>query len=372
MKPHTLSAEQLRAFRFAQSGLLAQPFADLQQCTQQLIGLQAQIHPAAALAAAVRVPNLSHADFDTQLWQDKSLVKIWGQRGTLHIYAQSDWPLIHRVWSGGSWWKQRFIEEVMGTEKDYEKLLNKVEALAKKSPSIGRTELRNLGVPERLLSSWGGLFADLVYQGKLCHVPRQGNEGRFAHRSQWLPELAWQLPPEAAARQEIVKRYLKGYGPASVQDLAHWAGWRMSRAEAELKALEAELLPVQVDGQALWGLKTQSKTLKALPKDALGSMPLLLLPRFDPMVLAHKNKDWLIDASRYKQVWQKAGHVEATVIESGRMVGTWRYAKRKEALEVSVWPFAKLSRSSKAELEERAQILAHCFGLTSAHCIYPQ
>lgn len=370
MKPLTLSAAQLRHFRLGSSGLL-EPFADLQQCAKHLIGLQAQIHPAAAQAAAVRVPNLSHADLDQQLWQDKSLVKIWGQRGTLHIYAQSDWPLIHRVWSGGSWWKQRFIEEVMGTEKDYQNLLNKVEVLAQNSPSIGRTELRKLGVPERLLSSWGGLFADLVYQGKLCHLPRQGNEGRFAHRHHWLPELDWQVPAEALARRTIVLRYLQGYGPASVQDLAHWAGWRVSRAESELQALMAELLAVQVEGQLLWALKSQTQALKNVPKESKSPLPLLLLPRFDPMVLAHKNKDWLIDADRYKQVWQKAGHVEATIISSGRMAGTWRYAKRKQELEVSVWPFAKLSRSSKAALEQRAQTLAHCFGLTSAHCIYP-
>jgi len=371
MKALTLSNAQLRYFRFAQSGLL-EPLADLQACAKLLVGLQAQIHPAAALAAAVRVPNLSHADLDAQLWQDKSLVKIWGQRGTLHIYAQSDWPLIHAVWSGGSWWKRRFLEEGLGTDKDYTRLLNKVEALAKKSPSLGRTELRALGVPERLLSSWGGLFADLVYQGKLCHLPRQGNEGRFAHRSQWLPDLDWQLPAEGLARREIVKRYLSGYGPASVQDLAHWTGWRVSRAETELKALQDELLAVQVEGQVLWALKSQAPALKTLPKDANSALPLLLLPRFDPMVLAHKNKDWLIDTERYKQVWQKAGHVEATVIESGRMAGTWRYAKRKQNLEVSVWPFAALSRSTKLQLEERAQVLAQCFGLASAHCIYPQ
>jgi hypothetical protein len=370
MKALTLSSAQLRHFRFAQSGLL-EPLADLQECAQRLVGLQAQIHPAAALAAAVRVPNLSHADLDSQLWHDKSLVKIWGQRGTLHIYAQSDWPLIHAVWSGGSWWKRRFIEEGLGTEKDYTRLLNKVESLAQKSPSLGRTELRALGVPERLLSSWGGLFADLVYQGKLCHLPRQGNEGRFAHRSQWLPELEWPLPAEATARREIVLRYLAGYGPASGQDLAHWAGWRVSRAETELKALQAELCAVQVEGQALWALKSQVPALNTWPKDSNADLPLLLLPRFDPMVLAHKNKDWLIDVERYKQVWQKAGHIEATVIESGRMAGTWRYAKRKQNLEVSVWPFAKLSRSSKVALEVRAQVLAQCFGLASAHCIYP-
>lgn len=371
MKPLSLSAAQLRAFRFAKSGLLT-PFVDLQQCVQTLVGLQAQIHSAAVLAAATRLPQLSYADFDAQLWQVKKLIKIWGQRGTLHIYASGDWPLIHAVWSGGSWWKRRFLEEGLGTEKDYDQLLNQVENLALSSASLGRTELRNLGIPERLLSSWGGLFADLVYQGKLCHLPRQGNEGRFAHRSQWVPELAWRLPTQAQAHREVVLRYLAAYGPASVQDLAHWAGWRVSRAEAELKNGRAALSEVVVAGESLWALKSQLTELEALAKKPEIDWPLLLLPRFDPMVLAHKNKDWLIDSDRYKQVWQKAGHVEATVIEHGRMVGTWRYAKRKQDLEVRIWPFVPFAKATRQALALRAQDLAHCFGLSRATCIYPQ
>jgi hypothetical protein len=366
----SLSSEQLAWFRFQQSGIL-NPFANLKQCAENLVGLQAQIHPAAALAAAIRVKGpLSLADFDAQLWEHKQLVKIWGQRGTLHIYAQADWPLIQRVWSGGSWWRKRFIEEGLGSEKDYDKLLKKVEKLAQTRASIGRTELREWGVPERLLSSWGGLFADLVYQGKLCHLPRLGNEGRFAHRQTWLPDFNWQLPPEKTAQKEIVLRYLQAYGPASIQDLAHWAGWRVSTSQAQWNALAADLIQIKVADQTLWGLGSQLAELELLAKQKKQAWPLILLPRFDPLVLAHKDKAWLIDNTRYKQVWQKAGHVEATLIQAGRMQGTWRYKRQKQALEITLWPFVKLTRQDKKEIEAQAQRLAYCFGLNQADCLY--
>ena len=42
-----------------------------------------------------------------------------------------------------------------------------------------------------------------------------------------------------------------------------------------------------------------------------------LLGRFDPLLLAHRDKDWVVPAKYYNRVWRPAGHIEGVVLESG-------------------------------------------------------
>ncbi|PIQ23725.1 winged helix DNA-binding domain-containing protein [bacterium (Candidatus Blackallbacteria) CG17_big_fil_post_rev_8_21_14_2_50_48_46] len=364
MSPPEISSESIHAWRFQASGLV-QPFQNLQSCARQLCGLQAQIHVAAGLAASARVKDLTLSGFDASLWQARSLVKIWGQRGTLHVYQQADWPLIQRVWNGSSWWKRRYLEAGLGKAQDYEALIQQVEKLALSSEVVGRSDLRNAGFPDSLLSSWGGIFSDLVYRGLLCHAPRAGSEGKFAHRANWLPSLPWVSPADAHARKEVIRRYLAAYGPATAQDLAHWAGWPVAQARTLLSAKSADWEAVQVAGQVQWLLR---QDLDSLRQAEQADLPLMLLSRFDPLILAHKDKSWLIEPADYKKVWQKAGHVEACFLEQGKILGTWRYQRKSTRLQLNFYPFAPLKTNMKKKLENRAQEIAKFFELQQLEC----
>ncbi len=89
--------------------------------------------------------------------------------------------------------------------------------------------------------------------------------------------------------------------------------------------------------------------------------PLRLLHRFDPLVLAHKDKSWLVDDEHYKAVWRKAGYVEAVILKHGRMVGTWGYEKRAGGIRIWIAPFKKLLKRDVAILEREAESAAAYF-----------
>lgn len=62
--------------------------------------------------------------------------------------------------------------------------------------------------------------------------------------------------------------------------------------------------------------------IESLPE--VPDIPTLLLPRFDPLLLAHKDKSIWVDAGRKGEVWTKNGIIKGTVLVKGRIEGVWK------------------------------------------------
>ena len=81
------------------------------------------------------------------------------------------------------------------------------------------------------------------------------------------------------------------------------------------------------------------------PAPRRAAWPLRLLHRFDPLLLAHKDKAWIVDPERYKAVWRKAGYVEAVILRRGRVAGTWGYERATRGTVVWLAPFLTSRRT---------------------------
>ncbi|MFO7634544.1 MAG: winged helix DNA-binding domain-containing protein [Caldilinea sp.] len=352
--------QQVRWFRLRRSGLVA-PFATPEAAAQQLAGIQAQIHPAAGLSLYNRTTGLTHARYEALLFEDRTLVKLWGQRGTLHVYAAVDWPLVCAMLADRkSWWGR--TAERSEAYPAYADLVVRVEALLREQGVMGRSDLRASGLiaDENHLSPWGGIFADLVRQGNACHAARDG-EGLFAHRAIWRPDLAWDLPDYDAANAEFLRRYLRAYGPATIQDFAYWHGGRREPARRWLAALEPQLATVHVDGVELFLLREDVDDLLAPAEELRRAVHMLY--RFDPLLLAHKEKRWIVPASHHKQVFRIAGHIEGVVLDAGCAVATWRYTRKASGLAITLEPFKKLPQRVRRAIEKQAERIAAFFDL---------
>jgi len=367
----SLTPEQMRWFRLRRSGLL-NPFAAAEQTVHALFGVQAQILPAAALALWNRTCGLTYQRFEEILYTERTLVKLWGQRGTLHLYASADWPLLHAARSVNlTWWERdvrKAAEQALekSTEKiaSHEALITQVAELLRQRESMGRAELRaaNLEIAEELFSAWGGIFADLVRRGYACHAGRVGNEGHFVHRERWLPDLMWNPPDAETANRIVLRRYLAAYGPSTAQDFAYWRAVSSAQARGWLKSMENEVAEVEVNGQKMLVLREDLASLTEAPPDA-EAWPVRMLYRFEPLLLAHKEKAWVADAAHYKQIWRPAGHIEGIVLAHGRAVATWRYDRKGKGLAISVSAFHALPRYVKKALDKTAPQIAEFFGL---------
>jgi hypothetical protein len=358
--PISATLAQVRWFRLRRSGLI-DPFATPELAAQSLIGVQAQIHPAAGVALFNRTAGLNHAQYETLLFDERSLVKLWGQRGTLHVYATTDWPLVCAMLAGRQSWWARNAERTDSLDA-YAELVTGAEALLREKGVIGRSDLRASGLilNEDHLSPWGGIFTELVRQGYACHAARDG-EGLFAHRATWRPDLVWAPPDPEEANLEVLRRYLRAYGPATLHDFAYWHSGRIETARRWWAALEAELAPVMVDGAELFLLREDVDDLLAPAEELRRTVRLLY--RFDPLLLAHKDKRWIVPPAHHKQVFRIAGHIEGVVLDAGVAMATWRYERKARGLNITLEPFTKLLQRVRRQIEKQATPIANFFDL---------
>ncbi len=361
MTPIAISGDQVRRYRLLRSGLL-EPLPSPEAVASRLFGVQAQIHPAAGLALWNRTPGLTHSNYEALLYEQRSLVKLWGQRNTLHLYASHEWPMIHGAMSTNkTWWGK--IAEKEDRHAAYDELIEAVALTLRERGIMSRADLLAAGfdVDDDHLSPWGGLFADLVRRGHACHAGRAANEGLFAHRNFWLPDLDWDTPPADAANRVSLRRYLHVFGPATLQEFMLWRGTRGEPPRRWWQAEAANMAEVSVEGKPAFILHSDLDEL--LKPAAQTCYPMTMLYRFDPLLLGNKDKRWIVPAAHYKQVWRPAGHIEGVVLVKGKAVATWRYTRKATGLSITVDPFRRISKTARRQIERKSTQIAGFFEL---------
>jgi hypothetical protein len=363
-----VTPNQVRQFRMVRSGLLA-PFAAPEAAASALFGIQAQILPAAAVALWNRTSGLTHGGIETLLFERRTLIKLWGQRGTLHLYPSDEWPLVcGMITNTPSWWGQN--AQKADQYDAYSALVEKTAELLRARGTMGRSDLRalrldgDLAFDDEHLSGWGGLFADLVRRGYACHAGRSDNEGIFAAREFWLPQLAWDPPEVEEANRIILRRYIRSYGPTTVSDFIYWRAPKSANTRRWWEEVAPELVAVDVEGARQYLFADELEQLLAMPAaHGDSAWPLHMLYRFDPLLLAHKDKHWIVPPRYYKNVWRPAGHIEGVILVDGQAAATWRYERKGRGLAILVQPFRKLNQRVQKQIGRKSAEIANFFSL---------
>jgi uncharacterized protein YcaQ len=326
------------------------------------VGVQAQLPAAANLAFFQRTGKLTLLGLEEARLRRRTLVRFWGQRNTVHVYAAVDWPLIHAAFQDLHAALQGRLEKA-GLMGDFRRLIGRMRRRLEKGEQLTHKDVRSAKL-ESTQDRWRVsyvIFMSLVREGIVCHGREEGGEARFVHRKHWTPDLPWDPPPPDEALGELVRRYLACYGPARAHDLAFWYGTSRTVAARWIQALEGECAEVEVDGAKHWCLTGDLPVLKKKPP-AASRWPTHLLPRFDPLLLATQDKSWLVEDTHYKKVWRPAAQVEAVLLARGRIAGTWRYQRKSSGIRFLLQPFTPLPGPLVKQLQRQAEEVAKFLG----------
>jgi len=92
-------------------------------------------------------------------------------------------------------------------------------------------------------------------------------------------------------------------------------------------------------------------------------MPVRLLPAFDPLMLAHRDKSDNLDMRFHKRVYGAAAWVYPVVLVEGVVQATWSYRRTSSRLIVTVKPFGRLNQRVTKAVEREARRLGTVVGL---------
>jgi Winged helix DNA-binding domain len=343
-------------FRLKRQSLLHRaPPGSLVEVAGRICGLHAQVLSAADLQAWSRVEGHARGDLERALWEERSLVKTWLMRGTLHAVPAADLPVyvgaLHNRGEWGNAWLRAFGATATQMERLIEAIgdaldggcLTRAELTAAVTPTIGRA------LATEMSSSWGTFFKPAARRGVLCFGPSRGQNVTFVRADQWLG-LRFDLGRDEA-RAELLRRYLRAFAPAGTADFKLWLG--SSRAVPQAWAdLADELVEVEPKRFAL---------AVDVPRLATKPTGVKLLPGFDGYVL-HPNTDRPVPPEFMPRVSRTAGWISPTIVERGRVVGTWRHAAKAGVLDATLEPFAPLSKATTAAAHKEIASLASYLG----------
>jgi len=360
-----LSPDEVAWRRLVRSGLV-EPFSTPAEVARSLVGVQAQFVPPSGLAIRNRVAErFTASDLDRELHETRSLLRLWGQRNTVHVYDIADWETIVAGSRSIASYRERLVERLGRTEEELERALDRVVEILRGRERASRADLSEDPLLEPWLALGNVLMMDVVRRGEACHAGVSAGRSYFAHRERWRPGAPWNPPAEEEAGRSLARRYLGAHGPATIADFAFWLGCRAADAKRWLAALGDDLVEVDADGDAMLDLAPSAREAGAATRESdpppRAEWPARLLHRFDPLLLSHRDKGWLVDDDRYKAVWRKAGYVEAVMLRRGRITGTWAYEAKARGVRIRLEPFGRLPKRERALWERAAAAQAGYF-----------
>src|SRR5262245_49588346 len=172
------------------------PAGSMLAVASRLCGLHAQVMSSAELTAWARVEDLDRQAVRRALWDDRTLVKTWAMRGTLHLLPSNELPLWHAALARSPWylraasWQKYFgitIEELGHlTEAIAAALDGRVMTREELMREAGRLTGSPAFSAKLVESSWGIILKPAAFTGRLCFGPSQGQRVRFTRPDTWL------------------------------------------------------------------------------------------------------------------------------------------------------------------------------------------
>ncbi len=305
---------------------------DPAEIARSIAGAQAQDVYAGPLTFRSRSRRLTADDITRARTEDRSLLRTWVMRTTIHLIPTDDagwWlPLFE---PGIERWSRRRLEQLGMPAAEQDKALRiAARALAEEGP-LTRTEVRKrierAGVK---LNTQTGMHVALtaVVCGIACLGPDGGKATCLVRREDWLGEP----PPfdRDRALAELARRYIGAFGPATDRDFAYWSGLPLRDVRAGLESISGEIEEVRVGDHAML---VRRGGLPRLPPT--GQMR--MLANFDTYLLGWKDREFSVASEHAAHVKEGGGGwIRPVIVEDGIVVGGWRSRRKDGNLEISL------------------------------------
>jgi len=356
-----LTLRELNRAALARQMLLKRESVPVVTAVERLAALQAQWAPSPYIALWSRLKDFDRASLWNAIEKKRTVIRARLMRGTLHLVSARDfyaYAVATQDLQRGAWNR---VQVGQGVDP---------EAVAKLAVAFAREPRPKEHVVAHLteqLGSFGGPYkwliwrfvsahADLVSAPPGGHWAYGGTDAPYVAARHWIARGS--RPSEEVAIRRLITRYLGAFGPASLADIAQFAGQVPPRIRPVLEQLAPSLRRfVDEQGRALFDLP------RAPRPDADTKAPVRFLPRYDELLIGYKHRDRVIAAKHRAAVYTKNAIIEAVFLIDGMAAGTWALVTTKTDAILNIRPFGTLPRAFRATAIEEGEALARFIGL---------
>ncbi|MFC4783628.1 winged helix DNA-binding domain-containing protein [Nocardioides sp. MAHUQ-72] len=334
-----LSRRRLNRTLLQRQHLLERAVSSADDMVHHLVGMQAQETLPPYLSLHARLTAFDPYDVSRGL-DERGLVRLLTMRGTIHLLTPED-ALALRPWvqpvMDRSIRSNQAVRAV--SHLDREAFGRAVEAVLADGPlaqkDLGPALERHFpGLPATALAQLARVAAPLV------QLPPRGKWKQpggvvYDHVERWTGAASARADPA-----DVVRRYLRAFGPGTAADVTAWSG--VTGLTGVLRGM-ADLVRHQDEaGRPLYDVPN------AEPADEDAHAPVRLLGTYDNLWLSHAGRDRVTTPENRRRWMGTNGGTGHTVFVDGMLEGLWRVADgRVEVIEL----FRDLTRAERDELD---------------------
>jgi hypothetical protein len=343
-----LTARQLNRATLGRQLLLGREQLGVTDAMHRVVALQAQEPASPYLALWTRLAGFDPAELD-RAFAEQTIVKGTLMRVTLHAVDATDYPAFHQAMQmllrAARLNDRRFIRTGLSSA-DADALMPEVLEFAARPRTSAEAEAwldERLGMTEK-----PGVWWALRQYGPVWHHPLGGPWSFGARRTYVAARINGAATDPAASVQWLVRRYLEGFGPATIQDIAQFSTIYRPPVKAAVAELDDELLRLEgPNGEKLLDIPGGALP----PGDSLA--PPRLMAMWDSTLLAYKDRSRIIPPGYRTLVMRNNGDVLPTLLVDGYVAGVWR--PLGDGIEATA--FERLSEDTWGGLEAEARSL---------------
>ncbi len=330
--------DQQRRARLASRHALAKRVASVEEAVESVTCLHATEAPSVYLSVVAR-SDASREDIDRALYGDRTVVKQLAMRRTLFTFPRDVLPAVwgsasdrvakqlhtrmakeieaHGIAKRGDVWLNRMFNTILrtlgelgpSTTAELREAIPSLDRRMELAP--GKAYGGNIPIAPRVLGTLGAT-------GKILRGTSEGDwrtmRPRWTLTEEWLGEPVEKAPPEAGYL-ELVRRWLRSFGPGTEADLVWWLGATKAAVRRALADLDAVEVAVS-DGIGY--------VLRDDVDDAPEPEPsAALLPVLDPTTMGWKQRDFYLEPEDRPYLFDTNGNGGSTAWWCGRIVGCW-------------------------------------------------
>jgi hypothetical protein len=354
-------------------------------------GVQDSPPGSAALALHARVSGLKPADISRAMTSDKTLLQAMSLRGAPLVFPAADSAVFTAGVLPDDEESLRFFIQgaIPGLDKVGMSATELVDLTAAAIADVldGRAMTKDeLGariadrlagqLDERRRDAWRSaswfaasqsLGESLVrfalyavsLQGRFCYAARRDNKANFVLTGRW-PGVSLPSVDAGKARTELVRRYLRCYGPSIPEHFAQWAGISPAQASRAWALVEDELNETDFEGKKAWLLREDAARFRS-PRAAEG---VRFLPPHEPLLQMRDRETLVPDRSWHRKLWRSVGN-PGIVLVDGEAAAAWRSRKSGRQMNIAIEPFDTIPQEKRPDIESEAATLAPYSGCVS-------
>lgn len=306
--------------------------------------MQAQDYPGARWGIGLRA---AVSDTEVERACDEGLIiRTHILRQTWHFVARDDirWmlalsgPRVNTV-------NAHYYRKMDLDERTFTRSRIVIERVLRDGVQLTRPELGK-ALSRAGITATGNRLAFLTMRAELDAVivngARRGNQLTYALLEERVPR-AKALDRDAALAQ-LAQRYFASHGPATLKDYVWWSGLTIRDARAGIELAGSSLTREDIDAFTYWSVDAR------IPKSD-GTSTAFLLPNYDEYLIAHKDRDLVVDRSLGDGGTRIKDPFVHHLVVDGRLAGSWTRTVKNDAVSVECATYVQPNRDTTRAIE---------------------